>query len=117
MGRASKIDRKARKMCRHTVCFTDPQSRLIAARAMQGISTKAIADELGISLGQAQYAITKAQHSLGDDVRLRRDYRNGNGKFVRKMMQATQKMALKMVSNEITPHFARLAAEGVPRLA
>lgn len=115
MPRATKIDRKARKMCRHTVCFADAQSRMIAARAMQGRSTKAIAEELGISVGQAQYAITKAQHSLGDDVRFRRDYRSGDNKFVRQMMQATQKVALKMVTREITPHFAKLAAEGVPR--
>lgn len=119
MLRASKFkfDRQGRALCRHTVCFTDAQSRLIAARALQGISTKAIADELGISIGQAQYAITKAQRSLGDEVRFRRDYRNGKGKFVRKMVQSTQKIALSLVSQKITPKFVKLAAQGVPRLA
>lgn len=114
MANTSKVAREARKLCRHTICYTDAESRLIAARALQGITTKAIADELGITESKVQYAILKAQRSLGEDVKFRRDYRNGKS---RQMLQATQKAALAIVSRRITPKFVKFAATGVGRMA
>lgn len=115
MARTTKVAREARKLCRHTICYTDAQSRLIAARALQGITTKAIADELGITESQVQYAILKAQRSQGVDVRFRRDYRNGDSPLARRILQSTKDIALDVVSRKIAPKFVRLAAPGVPR--
>ena len=89
---------------------------MIAARALQGITTKAIADELGITEAQVQYAILKAQRSQGADVRFRRDYRNGDSPLARQILQRTQQIALNVVSRKIAPKFIRLAAAGVSRL-
>jgi len=116
MSKNTKISNAARKLCRHTICYTDAQSRMIAARALQGITTKAIADELDITPSQVQYAILKAQHSLGSNVRFRRDYRNGDSPLARRILQITQKIALDVVTRKITPKFVKLAAQGVPRL-
>lgn len=116
MGRKHRVSNEARKLCRHTICYTDAQSRMIAARALQGITTKAIAKELDITESQVQYAILKAQRSLGIDVRFRRDYRNGESRLARQILQSTQKIALNVVSRKIAPNFVRLAAAGVPRL-
>jgi hypothetical protein len=116
MAKTTAIENAGRRLCRHTVCYTDAQSRMVAARALQGITTKAIAEELGITQSQVQYAILKAQHSLGVDVRFRRDYRNGKGPVAQRMMQSTQKIALQTVSRKIAPKFVKFAAPGVPRL-
>ncbi len=117
MGHKQKVSNEARKLCRHTICYTDARSRMIAARALQGITTKAIAMELDATESQVQYAILKAQRSLGPDVRFRRDYRSGDSPLARRLLQSTQKIALDVVTRKITPKFVRLAAQGVPRLA
>lgn len=109
------IEHEARQLCRHTVCFADAESKLIVARAIQGRTTKAIATELRLTPSKVQYAILKAQRSLGTKVKFRRDYRNGTGTMAKQMLHATEKVALKMVSNRIAPKFASLAAPGVLR--
>lgn len=109
------IEKKARKLCRHTVCYTDHVSRLIAIRALQGVTTKAIAEELEITPVRVQYAILKAQHALGANVRFRRDYRNGKGSFAESLLRATEGAAEKLVHRKIAPIFRPFAAPGVPR--
>lgn len=108
-----KIDRAARKLCTHTIVFTDSTDKLCAVRAMQGRSTKAIAAELGITLSEAQYRIIKAQKSL--NTRFRRDYRNGDGAVVRKMMKVTEGIGMSCVERQIAPKFTPFARAGVPR--
>jgi len=107
-------DQQARKLCRHTVVFTQAVDARAAAMAMQGLTTKAIARELGISEAMAQYRISKAQNSLR--TRFRGDYRNGNGVLALRMRQATEKMALAYVRLRIAPKFIPYAAQGVRRL-
>lgn len=116
MSYSAAIEQEARRLCTHTVCFTDVESQLIAVRALQGVTTKAIARELHMTHSRVQYAILKAQRSLGADVKFRRDYRNGEGPLAKRMLQSTETMALSIVTRKITPKFRRLAASGVPRL-
>jgi hypothetical protein len=115
MADTTKVEKAARKLCTHTVCFTDAQSRRIAILALQGMTTRAIADELRISTAVAQYAILKAQRSLG--VRFRHDYRNGNSRLARQMMHSTENLARHFVSRSIAPKFIPFAAPGVSRIA
>lgn len=117
MSKMDQIEQEARSLCRHTVCFTDAESKLIAVRALQGLTTKAIARELHLSESKVQYAILKAQKSLGADIRFRRDYRNGYGPLAKKMLEKTQTFALQTVRRKIAPKFRGLAANGVSRLS
>jgi DNA-binding transcriptional regulator LsrR (DeoR family) len=117
MADTTKISKEARKLCRHTVCFTDATSKLIAIRALQGMSTKAIAKELGITPSKVQYAILKAQRSQGAEVKFRQDYRNGKGFVAEAMLKSTHSIAAKIVSAKIAPNFARFAAPGVGRIS
>lgn len=59
------IEKQARALCTHTIVYTDPESKQIAKRALQGRTTKEIAAELGVSVTTAQYRIQKAQNSMG----------------------------------------------------
>lgn len=113
MADITKIEKEARKLCTHTIVFTDPLSRKAAARAMQGRTTKSIAEELGITFHEAQYRINKAQKSR--DTRFRRDYRDGTGKVAQKMMQATESIAMHEIDQNIAPQFIPFARAGVPR--
>ena len=81
--------------------------------AMQGISTKAIASELGISEAQAQYRISKAQNSL--ETKFRYDYRNRRGQVVEQMLKASYKIASQVIRNQVAPKFIPFARTGVPR--
>lgn len=109
-----KIKQEARKLCRHTIVFTDVESATVASLAMRGISTRAIADELGLSAAQAQYRVSKAQNSL--KTRFRADYRNGRGAVVRQMLKATDHIASKVVRDQVAPQFIPFARAGVPRV-
>jgi hypothetical protein len=116
MSIITKIDEAARRACTHTVVYTDPTDRLIGALALQGISTKAIANMAGLSESAAQYRVCKAQNSFGDGRRFRRDYRSGKGAVVQKMLKATQVIALQVVDKQIAPKFIPFARQGVARL-
>lgn len=107
------IEKQARKLCRHKIVYTDISDILVASRAIQGRSTRAVATELGISESQAQYRISKAQRRLG--VKFRADYRNGTGAVAKRMLKATEQIAMKFVRNEVAPKFIPFAAPGVPR--
>ena len=109
MNSLAKIEKEARKLCTHTVVFTDLTEKMIAVRAMQGRSTKAIAQEFGITDSKAQYRILKAQKSL--NTRFRRDYRNGDSKFAKRMLKATEQIGLAVVEKQITPQFLPLARD------
>lgn len=109
----SKIKKEARKLCTHTIVFTDHTDKLVAVRAMQGRTTKAIAHELGITESEAQYRITKAQNSM--NTRFRSDYRSGNGGMAQKILRATEHICLNVVERKIAPQFTPFASAGVPR--
>lgn len=113
MATPSKIKKEARKLCRHTVIFTDATDILVAVRGMQGRTTKAIAHELGITESQAQYRILKAQKSL--NTRFRSDYRNGTGAVALQMLKATQRIGMKVIRDEVAPKFIPLGSAGIPR--
>ena len=108
------IEKSARKLCRHKIVFTDIGEALVAVRAMQGRSTKAIAHELGFSEGQAQYRVMKAQNSQG--TRFRADYRSGTGPVAKKMLRATEAIGMRVVERQIAPRFIPFAKAGVPRI-
>jgi len=114
MATTDKLEKEARKLCTHTIVFTDPTEKLVAVRAMQGRSTKAIAHELKITESEAQYRVTKAQRALG--TYFRADYRNGTGNVVKKMMRATENIGLRVVERQIAPKFIPFARQGVGRL-
>lgn len=109
----SRIKREARKLCRHTVIFTDATDILVTVRGLQGRTTKAIAKELGITESQAQYRILKAQKSVG--TKFRSDYRNGTGTVAQKMLRITEGIGMKYVRNTIAPKFIPLGSAGIPR--
>lgn len=115
MSTTKEIEKTARKLCRHKIVFTDISDVLVAVRAMQGRSTKAIANELGVSETQAQYRIMKAQDALG--TKFRSDYRNGLGPVAKKMLRATEAIGLRVVERQIAPKFIPFAAPGVSRVA
>lgn len=114
MASITKIEKEARKLCTHTIVFTDPLSRKAAALALRGQSTKAIAAELGITIHEAQYRITKAQKSQG--TRYRADYRNNSSPLTRRMLRATEKLALQEIDRNVAPKFIPFARAGVPRM-
>lgn len=113
MSTASKIKQEARKLCTHTIVFTDLTEKMVAVRAMQGRTTKAIAQEFGITESEAQYRILKAQKSV--NTRFRADYRNGDGAVAQKMLKATEQIGLQVVERKIAPKFIPFARAGVPR--
>lgn len=113
MADTTKIEKEARKLCTHTIVFTDPLSREAGALALQGRTTKSIAAELGITFHEAQYRINKAQKSK--KTRFRANYRNGEGALVRKMQRASSAIALAFIDREIAPQFIPFARAGVPR--
>jgi len=113
MSTTAKIKKEARRLCTHIIVFTDVTDKLVAVRAMQGRSTKAIAKELGVTESEAQYRIIKAQKSL--KTRFRRDYRNGEGVVAAKMLRATEHIGLAVVERKIAPLFVPFARAGVPR--
>ncbi len=110
----AKIDRAARKMCRHTIVFNDAVDALVVARSMQGRSTRAIADEFGLSESQVQYRVMKAQNSL--KTKFRADYRTGKSKVAQQMLHATERLALGVIRKQIAPKFIPLARAGVSRM-
>jgi DNA-binding NarL/FixJ family response regulator len=109
------IEKKARALCTHTIVYTDAESKIIATRAMQGRTTREIADELGLPITTVQYRITKAQDSLG--IKFRAEYRSGTSKLVREMLRRTEPMAMRIVEKEIAPQFIPFARRGVSRIA
>jgi hypothetical protein len=110
----TKVERTARRLCTHIIVFTDALDKLAAVRAMQGRTTKAIADELGMTVSEAQYRIIKAQKSMG--VYFRASYRNGKGRLAQRMLRATEHIGLRVVERQIAPKFIPLARQGVGRL-
>jgi hypothetical protein len=110
----TKLEQEARRLCTHTIVFTDLTEKMCAVRAMQGRTTKAIAHEFRITESEAQYRIIKAQKSM--NTRFRRDYRNGDGKVAQKMLRATEQIGLRVVDHEIAPKFIPFARAGVPRM-
>lgn len=115
MEKTTNVENEARKLCTHTVVFTNPMEKMVAVRAMQGRSTKAIAQEFKITVSRAQYRVTKAQAVLG--TYFRADYRNGTGAVVKKMMRATQEIGLKVVEQQIAPKFIPFARPGISRVS
>jgi len=113
MSTVSKIEKEARKLCTHTIVFTDITEKLVAVRAMQGRTTRAIAAEFGLTPSEAQYRIIKAQKSL--KTRFRADYRSGEGKLAARMLQATTDIAMQVVEKKVAPQFVPFARAGVPR--
>src|SRR5512143_2570358 len=109
----TKIEKEARKLCTHTIVFTDPLSRLAGALAKQGRTTKSIAAELNITFHEAQYRINKAQKS--QKTRYRADWRNGNGKLVQRMQRNNSALALRDIDRNVAPQFIPFARAGVPR--
>lgn len=109
----TKLEKEARKLCTHTIVFTDKTEKLVAVRAMQGRSTKAIAKEFDITEHEAQYRITKAQASLG--TYFRADYRNGKSALAQRMLKATERLGLQVVEQRIAPQFIPFARQGVGR--
>ena len=110
-----KIERQARKLCTHTIVFTDVTEKWVAVRAMQGRTTKAMASEFGLTPSEAQYRILKAQKSL--NTRFRADYRGGEGEVAARMLKATTRIGLDIVEKKIAPQFIPFARSGVPRMA
>ena len=108
------IEKAARKLCRHRIVYTDIGEALVAVRAMQGRSTRAIAHELGVSEGQAQYRVMKAQNTLG--TRFRADYRSGTGPVAKKMLRATEAIGMREVQTKVAPKFIPFARAGVSRI-
>lgn len=98
---------------RHTIVYTDAVDKMVAVRAMQGRTTKAIAKEFRLTMSEVQYRITKAQDA--QKTKFRADARSGNGELAREMLDMTTKIALRIVTSEIAPKFIPLAAPGVPR--
>ena len=90
----------------HTVVYEDTEDILCAVRAMQGRSTKAIAQELGITESKVQYRIKKAQDSV--QTRFRADYRNGTGQVTKDMLKATERVARGFVARKIAVQFEHL---------
>lgn len=113
MANLSIIEKEARKLCTHTIVFTDPVSKRAGALALRGISTKAIAEELGITMHEAQYRVDKAQKSQG--YRYRAAYRNGSTPLAKKMLRATEDIALHEIERNVAPQFIPFARSGVPR--
>ncbi len=109
------IEKKARALCTHTIVYTDPESKLIATRALQGRTTREIADELGVTVTTAQYRIGKAQDSMG--IKFRAEYRSGRSKLVREMLRRTESLAMRVVETKIAPQFIPFARKGVSRIA
>lgn len=107
------VAKEARKLCTHTVVFTDPISRKAAALALRGQSTKAIAAALKITIHEAQYRINKAQKSQGRHYRA--DYRNNSSPLTQRMLLITERLALSEIDNKVAPKFIPLARAGVPR--
>jgi len=108
------IDARARKLCRHTVVYTDVTDIEVVVMALQGRTTKSIARELKITPSMAQYRILKAQRSL--NTRFRNNYRNCEGGLVRDMMIVTHDMAARYVRQSVATKFVKFAAKGVPRM-
>jgi hypothetical protein len=115
MAVTTKIEKEARRLCTHTIVFTDPVDKLVAVRAMQGRTTKAIARELHITQHEAQYRVSKAQRSVG--TRFRADYRDGSGPVAKKMLKATEIIGLQVVEHDIAPKFIPFARQGVSRVS
>lgn len=91
-------------MTKHKVTYQAITDIAVAVRAMQGQTTRAIAREFKISESMAQYRISKAQLAFG--TYFRRDYRNGTGEIVKKMLAATANLARQIVVQDIAPKFA-----------
>ena len=107
------IEKTARKLCTHTIVFTDPTEKRAASLALQGITTKAIAEKLGLTEHEAQYRVNKAQKSL--NTRFRRDYRNGASPVAQQMLRATERIALRVIERKVAPQFIPFARHGVGR--
>lgn len=114
MADMTKVEAAARRMCRHTIVFTDELDILVGVRAMQGRTTKSIADELGLTESQVSYRIKKAQDSV--KTKFRHDYRNGEGKLAKRMARASESIAVEFVQKQIAPQFIPLARQGVGRI-
>jgi hypothetical protein len=104
-------ERGTKRIHAHTVVYQDVVDITCAIRAMQGRSTRAIAQELGLSDSKAYYRISKAQQAMG--TYFRSDYRSGQGALVEAMMTATSGIAEAIVRKKIAPKFAKLASNRV----
>ncbi len=113
MSRQTKTEAEARRLCTHTIVYTEDDDILVAVRAMQGRSTKAIAAELGLTQSKVQYRVSKSQNSMG--LKFRSEYRNGTSALAKRMMKATERIGLVVVRDVIAPKFTPLARPGVPR--
>lgn len=114
MSTTKEIEAKARKLCRHTITYTQPVDAMCAVRAMQGRTTLSIAEELGLSISQVSYRIIKAQKWM--KTRFRSEYRNGTSSMAMHMLRATEKFGIAEVREHIAPHFIPFGKQGVPRI-
>jgi hypothetical protein len=112
--KTAKIDAQARRFCTHTIVYTETLDQRVAMLALQGLSTRGIMLRTGMTYGEVQYRVLKAQHSLGR--RFRADYRTGQGDFVNRLLKAGQHLAQRYVAREIAPKFVAFARRGVPRM-
>jgi predicted transcriptional regulator len=101
------LNAQAKMIRTHIVIFQDNTEILAAVRAMQGRTTKSIAEELGITESEAQYRITKAQRAMG--TFFRRDYRSGLGAFSKFVDKATTQRAREIVAQNVASQFAAYA--------
>jgi len=92
-------------MSKHRVTYQAITDIAVAVRAMQGQTTRAIAREFKMSESMAQYRVGKAQAALG--TYFRRDYRNGTGDIVKKMLAATHDLARQIVVQDIAPRYTQ----------
>jgi hypothetical protein len=110
------IEAEARQLCRHKIVFSDWIDILCAVRAMQGRTTKAIANEFGLSEAQTQYRISKAQHTISKETRFRSDYRTGMNGFAKQMLAATEQLGVSFIKKKVAPKWIPYAKRGTPRL-
>lgn len=76
----------------------------VVSMAMMGMSTKAIAQETGLSLSQVSYRILKAQHGEGIEKGYRYAWRNGTSPYC---------LAVK---NTLLPRFGEHVRTSLPKL-
>lgn len=101
MAQTDNIQQAARRIHTHTVVFESSQDVECACRALLGQTTDAICRETGLSKGQVQYRIHKAQID-------RMAYRHGRTSFSKVVIDNCYGMAEQIVSKNIAPKFAKL---------
>ena len=86
------------------------EEETVTIMAQAGMTTKAIAEALGLPESQAQYRIAKAQRAIG--VRFRQEYRSGHG-FSNLALSAITKPACARIQKHVAPMFIPLASSRI----